>query len=84
MVALRKLPPCGPALETGLIQPTDGWPGLFIRADEAHALAAGLKSVLHYAHAPSPRMAEAQRLLGLLESCDARKLAAALAAEADR
>lgn len=77
---MRHIPHTGAPLETGLVQHGDHWPGLFIRADEAMAMASGLRGVLQRAHAPSQYIAAAQQLVSLLESCNAANLQAILAA----
>lgn len=44
--SLRKLPPVEPRVETGAIQFGEDWTGLFIRGDNAFALAEDLELIL--------------------------------------
>jgi hypothetical protein len=67
---LRSLPHDGPRVETGPVQFGDDWPGLFVRGDDALALAFYLRN-----HG-SPLYASAiPRLTALLESCNAGNFA---------
>lgn len=62
--------------ETGVMQFEDDWPGVFIRGDNAIAIALHLGAVLRCIDAglavPAVYLARIKSLLALLDSCDAR------------
>ena len=60
-------------LETGVTQAEDDWPGIFIRGDNALALACSLAVVIEASHTDTITKGNARRLLKLLRSCDARR-----------
>lgn len=60
-------------LETGVVQPEDDWPGVFIRGDNALAMAHSLAAVIEAAHTDTITKGCARRLLKLLRSCDATR-----------
>lgn len=67
---IRRIPDNSSPVETGLLQIGQDRPGLFIRGDEADALARALQSVARRSNAQSYDMAPVMGLLRQLQSCN--------------
>lgn len=80
MTAVRKLPDQGARIETGVTQFGDDWPGVFIRGDNAYALAGALEGFLKDQDIAAMEPMQAfnagmvHGLIKLLRSCDVRNL----------
>lgn len=70
---MQTIPHQGKRVETGPIQFGDDWPGVFIRGDNAFALAMSLQAVLG-GRKDVFSEASVRGLLELLQSCDTRRL----------
>jgi hypothetical protein len=46
MFHVRRFPEVGPRVESGPIMFGDDWPGIFLRGDDAHVYAVGLRELL--------------------------------------
>ena len=72
---MRIIPHDGDRVETGAVQFGDDWPGAFIRGDNAFHYAMSLQAVLD-GRADVFQIIAVKGLLGILQSCDVRALAA--------
>lgn len=72
-MSIRHLPGQDNRVETGTVQFGDDWPGVFIRGDNAGAMAMTLKSYLDSQKDVHPlTMSNLRGLQGLLESCNVK------------
>lgn len=69
MAEIRKLPPASPQVRTGPLRFGDDWPGIFIRGDEALALAQRLEMVLVTENQGLLSEVPVEEVITMLRSC---------------